>query len=540
MKFITKPYIVLIALILLVSCNTNKTHKDQVAAAISSLESPFFMSTLTPSVLIEKSGIQDGVLPLTQEAFIGFFINGKKTGINQEEQVQIVVAESGGIIPNAYLFIALKDAADFEKALVDELGAKIQEKNGKKYYRNEEYSFVVAWSNSLAIASNIPISLDNIFSKSNINSKKAALALVELLNTTESGAVHDNFRSFMDKEGDIYTYFHGQNIYNALSRTRFVPVKNKREIKLLLEGSIIESVLNFNDDKIEWNSEYLLSDSLMAKLKFMSNKSISIEMLNYGMSAKPMMVISTALIPEEGFSLLNEYSSTEETQRMDSVFKTLDIKKEDLEKMFAGEMLFMMDHLDSTSNIDINNSNIKPIYGIALKVLDSKNLISLLDNKLTKEDGLYLAEEEQYLLVHNDVLFVSNSKEWANQISLGKGVKVEGGEWSNSSFGFKINQINEDLLSGDLEEFSVFISEILDVTGQVSNANSSFVLNMNETGKNALRYIVELLVEEYDLYLDSNNDELQDILDEEVINSVLEEVDVNKILETIEEIGKEF
>ena len=115
-----KKISILLALSLLVAistaCKTEQTRQEKVSVIINKIDSPFFIATLTPQNIIDKSGATDGVLPFTYETLVGFFMLEEETGIDNNTQVQLIAGKGSGIgVPNMYAIFKVSDQVKFDE-----------------------------------------------------------------------------------------------------------------------------------------------------------------------------------------------------------------------------------------------------------------------------------------------------------------------------------------------------------------------------------------------------------------------------------------
>ena len=126
---------------------------------ITKVESPILIMSMTPQNILDKSGIRDGVLPVTYDMLLTFFIDETVTGIDYSVKSQIVVGKGESFQPSVYAIFKLKDEKKFIELLETEANATVVEKEGMKTAIKESDSYAVVWNEDFAIMSTIPIDI---------------------------------------------------------------------------------------------------------------------------------------------------------------------------------------------------------------------------------------------------------------------------------------------------------------------------------------------------------------------------------------------
>ena len=517
---------------MVVSCGHSKMdRKDKVASIIGALNDPFIGVTFTPQVLIDKSGMNEGALPFTYQAFAAFFMSEEKTGIDNEAQIQIVVENSGGMVPNGFAFIPLKNSDKFKVLVEKELGAKVQEKDGAYYFRKDEDNYVVAWKDDLAIISNIPLSLDNLFSKGTNESKKVAVRLVNLLNEVSKKNLNKEFRAFFDTDDDFKMYANGQSAYNVIDGMRFISKKDKNELKSLLSGTTIQSALNFENGSIEFDGNFALADSLQAYFDVLNDGGVDDDMLAYGLSDSPIMAMSMNLSPKNFVRLLKKQRQIMDTDGLEKELKSMDLTLDDLENMFSGQVVIIMDGLDSTvssfSNFDGSTEdykNYQPKMAVIIGLKDAKKVQELMS--LSNSEGIDSNRiDDMYFHFDNNKLILVSNSDWLAAVQNNKTVKLNNGNLTENSVGMYLNTNMDNKLDLDMKELELIQKEMIEMVAKVTDKGVKLSIKLKDANKNALRTILERMVEEFEKQEKYNNPNIEDLLNDELIESIGKEVE---------------
>ncbi len=536
MKKSFQPFFIFALFLVFYGCQPDIPRKDRVAAMIGDLEAPFLVTAFTPENLVQKSGIRDGALPMTYETFMGFIFLEEATGIDNHEQVQIVATNSNGLIPNVYGFVPLKDANKFEQIVKKELGATIQEKDGVKFFRKDKDSYVVAWKNDIAVTTNVPINLENIFSKSANDSKKAAVKLVNLINNVDQTKLNTDYRQFLDKEGDIIAYLHGESAYDVLSAYKLIPTKNKKEAKYLLQGTKAELSVKFENGLVKFDSDYTLSDSLVSKLNFIGKKGISQEMLQYSMSENPEFAMAFNMPAKGVLDFLRKNDDMGDFEDFEEDLREFGLKPEDIENIFTGEALVMSGF--SLESFSPNNHYQKPV-GIVLNLNDEGKLMPFLDSLDTDpEQDFIQAPDGMILLVKDGKLFVTDYLAWAHLVNNSKTVTITDTEkiLTSNAFGLLANTEHTNWNDFDLDGTAQVLTNSFASSWGFANPNlAKLQINFKNADQNALRTLVESFINLFEGQTERDNQDLKDLLDEEVIESAMGEVE-----EALEDLDEEL
>ena len=530
-----KALLALAAVVLLVGCGNDMSKKDKVSAMIGSMNSPFFVGAFTPDNISQKSGINDGVLPMTYETMISFVFSDSETGIDTKSQVQIVGAKGDGMIPNVFGFVPLSNADKFQTLVKKELNASVQVKDGVSYFRKDKDNYVVAWKDDIAVITNVPVNLENIFSKSTLDSKKAAIGLVNMINGISKSNIDANYRQFLDKEGDIITYANGQSAYDLLSDLRFIRSKHKKEVKALLLGTTFETALTFENGSIKFKGDYFLSDSLKARLDFVSNEGLSADMLNYGRTASPMMSYGLNISADGLVEFMHDNAEVFELEDLETVLEDGQMNLDDIKTAFAGQVLIMMDGFEEMIYVE---DTIKVPAVTAIFDLKDDTKVTAFLNQLdsTGQPNGYAEYDETYFMVKDKKLMITNAKSWMEMMVSGETSTIENP--AERMTGFPVSLILSESLFANLnEDFGNFDIEAEELTEEIAMVWAIANLTAAETevvlknkDKNALRLIVERLVEESERQMNQNND----------INALLDDIDAEDVEEIVDEIEEEL
>lgn len=528
--------------LLLAGCKKERTRQEKVSAIINNVDAPFFIATLTPQNLIDKSGATEGVLPWTYETLFGFFMLEEETGIDNNEQVQLVAGKGSGIGPDMYGIFKVKNQKKFSIMLEKELNAEIKEKEGIKYITKDKDNYVMVWNDEFAIAANIPINLASLFGGGD-ESKKTVNRCIKLINETEEGEINTEYVEFLGKEADIATYFDTEGLMKFLTGMDLVAKDEIAEYKESYEGNKFESYLNFEDGSVSWEHKVFLSEFLLEKINFVPEKGISESLFSFGNTSEPLLKYSFNLNPSLLLDYMKDQMKDETYKEFEDSLAVKGFSIEDIKNTFSGEVLMMLDGFTIEKEIvdygygepfEVVNS--LPVMGIVIGVKDKAVFTKLAENADESPVGLMNLGEGMFGVLTGDVFFISNDTAWINKVVNNNSASVnsEDGKLKEQPVALyasfdKTNPNSEAIYK---EKFP--IAEIFEnIWGYANLTEAEVNIILKDKSQNSLRvitkYISDYMAEEE---MKANQD-MKDILDEEVLESL--EEGVEKIGEAFEE-----
>lgn len=534
--------------VLLISCNTERSRQDKVSTMISSINSPFFITTLTPQTLIEKSGVEDGVLSYTEQTLVSFFISSENTGIDNTAQVQII-AGKGGMTPDIYSIFKLNSADKFEALIKTELNEDVNEKDGYKYFVYDNY-YVIAWKGEFAVGCNTEFDFKSIFSGKGSSNNKTINKCITLLKAADENDLNTDYTDFLSKENDISTYFDAKNTFAYLKSMKILNTTDIKKYEEKYGNTTHESSLNFEKGKIVLGQNFMLADLLKEELGFMENGGLDSDLFKYGNSTSPLVNYSINVNAERALSFLKKEMNEKEYTEMSNELNTIGLTIDELAKSFSGQVLIMIDRFDTKTELvdfgygdTFETKNNEPVMGVVFGIND-KSIFSKLPKEVKiAQNGLMTFEDNMFGCLNDDIFFVSNDSNWVTKVMNGSTVKIEEQEeLTDNPYGFYATndlEKNKKLLEGDMKIMTLFTKAY----GFANIDNSTFTIELKNSTDNALKVIAKYLSEmERDMELDMN-DGMEEMLDEEILEDVedamievekaLEGVDVNSLMKDV-------
>jgi len=517
--------------LLLISCNSERSRQDKVSTMISSINSPFLIATLTPQNLIEKSGVEDGVLSYTEQTFFSFFTSSENTGIDNTAQIQIIAGKGSGMTPDIYSIFKLNNADKFEALIKKELNEDVNEKDGYKYFVYDSY-YVIAWKGEFAVGCNTTVDFKSMFSGKGSSNNKTINKCITLLKAADEENINTDYNTFLSKNNDISTYFDAKNTFAYLKSLKVLNTTEIKKYESKYGNTTHESAINFEKGKITLNQDFILTDLLKEELGFIGDKGVDSDLFKYGNSAHPMVNYSINVNSSKALDFLKTEMNEKEFKQMSHELATIGLTIDELAASFSGQVLIMIDRFDTkTELIDFGygepfetKSN-EPILGAVFDIKDKSIFSKLSEDIKVSQTGLMTFEDNMFGCLNDDVFFVSNDSIWVTKVMNGESVKIEEKEeLTDNPYGFYATndlEKNKQLLEGDMHMATLFTKAY----GFANLDKSIFTLELKNTTDNALKVISKYISEMGHQMEADNNSEMEEILNNEITEDILDAMD---------------
>lgn len=511
MKRFTQFSIMLITLSFLGACSTTKTRNDKVSAIINGIDNPVLISSFNPQNLIDKSGLNDNVLPYTEGVFAQYLASSEETGIDYSEQVQIVVSKGKGLSPFIYAIFKVKDNEMFKVVVKEELSATVKEKDGYQYFAKDES--VVVWNEEFAIHSNISKSMADMFTGSNKKFVDERLnKLISLIELADKGESNETYTDFLNHQADVSIHYDSEGMYKTILGVQSSLNQKSDELKQFkdeLVGNSMDIFMNFNNENVNVTFDANYGEILKEKLNFVSEEGIDESFFQYGKSANPVLKYALHFDIDK----LNEFvedmgeENVEYNRAMDELneeFLEMGLTKDDMIKAFSGDMLFILDQIYVETVIEeyefmdepIEFTQTKPVLASIVGVRDQAVIIKAIQSKFPEYTGglLELDKDAYVAFISEDKLIFSTDSSWVNAAVNGQTESIAQVQdfYSNYPAAFDIDFQNKSFQSA--------VGEFLPVVDLFSSAYAYANLNggelnidMKNTEVNSLRQITEVV-----------------------------------------------
>lgn len=490
---------VVLALLTITACGPGPTREDKVSTMIDQVKSPFIVMNSNPKSLIDKSGAMEGALPFTQEMLIGFFMDEETTGVDNSVDVQIVLGKSGGFVPEGYGIFKIKDEALFIELLETEANAKVKEKEGLKYVIKDNDEYVLVWNEEFAVAGNMTYKLTDVFNNSGDPGMKAVNRIVKMINAVDENEVNEKYRDFLSEESDISILFQGQGLYSYLSEASMGQSEEVEENKESITGVSSTMFIDFNDGSIDMRMSNQLSEKLAAELAFLMSDPVGQDLMAYGNSKNPMMMMGTNINVAEGLDFVKDKMGLDEYEEVMSELEELGIDVETFKSALSGEFLIVMDRIEVVEReIDWGygdpyiTQEPMPIFGMVMGVEDRETMKSIFPDSLGF-DGV-VSHKGAYMVLMDNVFFSSSDSMWAARVASGSTAHMEDPQsvFNTRPIGMYLDFLRFDHLE-EMKEVRPLINMMEYMKFEASALEMDFSLVFKDKSTNSLRILTETI-----------------------------------------------
>jgi len=531
--------------LIIASCGSKRTHQEKVSAMISNVKEPFLIGSLKPQNLIDKSGVnEDGVLPYTYQTLTSFFLEEEGTGVDYDEQIQIVLAK-GPMLPSMYAFFKIQDQPLFKEMIKAELNAKIKDKEGTNYFIKDKEGYVLAWQDGLGMVANIPFDLKAMFSGNADDGHKTLNRMIKLFEASNDGEINKDYQTFLTKSDDIDLYLMNDSLMNYIQELNPLSKKGNNKPNEDLAGSVIQMSMNFENGKAIFKSDMTFSDEFMEKINFINDKGVDTKYLNFGKTSTPITTYSLNFDLEKYLTFVDDFSEGKMVEEINQNLSKYGLTANDVVKAFKGEILIMLDgYKIQTKTIDygygdpFEEQNVEPLVGITIGLKDPSILAAIFENAQPVSESM-VKMEDMFIVTKEDVMFISNDSLWADMVV------------NNSTKKIKTNAVINQQPIASFTDFSnknvadYFKAQGYDPTSILESAimymninHSEITLNLKDKSQNSLKVLVKFYS---DLMADieaQQNEEMQSILDQEILDNLNDEM--GNLDSTLDVMGKEI
>jgi len=544
---IFKTISVIILLVSLTGCNFGRTKEEKLSAIINGVESPYLIATFSPQTLIEKSGIENGILPFTDETFFKFLSNEMVTGLSNTEQMQVVIGKGAMLQPSIYAFFNISSESRFQSVLKSELNLDVVEKDGYKTVTNITNNYVLVWNDEFAVFSTIILDFSTLFGGES-NAGKAIKKCITMLDKADKGDVNEEYANFLAKKADLATFVSTNHLADVLTSANLATEKDALALQSKLKGNYFTSFLNFDKGIVKWEHDLDWNDDFLKGLKFIPEEGISQKLFKFGRSANPLLKYGFKVNPDLFVKFIEDESDANDVDFISKNLMVLGFKNNEMIESFTGEVLLIVDAVEKVTvakNIagySYNSKQTKSIIGMAIGVDDEKLFTEHTKGMTKSANGIFSLDHGFFGYLSNDVFFVSNDSLWVNQVLIKKVVDLsdEDGTLKKHPYGFFAG-LDDAKHSQFLKQNFIFGQALENISGfaTLNEAEINFVLK--DKSKNSLQVLTEFVLANIEKQKNSLTESILEKLEQETIESVSEtfgeiEVSVDDIKQGINNI----
>jgi len=511
-----------LSLYFITGCSADRTREDKAAAMIGKIDSPFFVVSMTPQNLMDKSGILDGVLPFTYELVLAFFIDESVSGVDYSVKTHIVVGKGESFQPNFYGIFKVKDEKKFVDMIEKEANADIVEKDGFKTAVKESDGYAVVWNEEFAIISNIPMDFAAMLNgTSGGGGEKTVNSLIEIIKAGDDGEVNATYAAFLNKDADLSMYYDGKGFYGYLSSMMGEASEDVEKMKDTYEGITSEIYINFNDGSIDIEFINTLSDKLKDQLSFIADKGVSGNLLTYANSPTPILIGGYNFDIPKFFEYFETQLSEDAYSEMEKDINEMGLTMDEVKTALTGEIVYMIDRIESVeTTMDYGYGEPytytaqTPMFGMVIGVSNPAVFQKVLVDSLKLPNGAYQMGEAIVVLDGN-VLFMTNDSTWSNKViakttsTASKGADV----LAANPFAFYVDFASMSTME-DLNDVEAYVKLFTEFSGGLNLDGGKFTFKMVDASKNALRLITETVSAELTRLEVKSNESMEAELEE--------------------------
>ena len=426
----------------------------------------------------------------------------------------------------------MKDEVKFKELIEKEANASIVEKDGMKTAIKEKDGYAVVWNEEFAIISNIPIDFTAMFNGGGSGQGDATVTkLIELIKAGDDGEVNTTYADFLKKDADISMYYDGKGFYGFMKDMMGEDAEEIEKMKDTYEGLSSEIYLNFGNGTIDFEFSNTLSDMLKEKMNFLNQKGVEGKLLSYSNSANPILVGGYSL----DFTKFFEYfeSQMEETayERMEEDITEMGLTIDEVKNSLSGEFVYMIDHVSTYEEVvdygygePFSYTRRTPMFAIAVGVGNVAPIQALLVDSLKQPNGSYKMGDA-YLVLDGDVLFATNDSVWSSKVIAKSTVTITKGKDVLAKDPFTIFVDFTSLASMDgMKDAEAYINLFKEFSGGANLEGGHFTFTLNDSSKNSLRLLAEVVSAELTRLEQLGNENLEKEMEDAILDG-LDELD---------------
>lgn len=492
-----------------VSCSSeeegeDRNREERISAMFNGADNAFAMFSIDVGNIIEKSGVNDGVLPIQfqflMDQVLQYIKDEKMTGIDMDAKVHVFVDTDGADEPEYFIAnIMLKDQSAFQAFVEKELDFKMisEEKAETPVAQSRDKQMLATW-NEKGYAILV-----------NANSRKAAengkKYLEKLWENQTKADLDKDILAYLKNDADISFFAKGNKTADFVE----IQANNQKdqEVHDLMEkmqeytkGSHSAAYITFNNGNITVKNEIKWNDKFIQEYPYLRKGGVDPEIMNYlSKDGKAIGIGNVSLNMDALWSFFDFVAPAELKTEMDKEMKSAGVALEMLKSAVSGDIAVALNGFNFPMDEEgaYDQSNDKVYFSLAMSTKNS----ALIDEVMSQSPDLQGGDRFYYVkginyIITDKFLVVTSDAELANNIKEGKTVPVNMGAMNEASTASEINGVfdfkllNESLkgLPGTDE-----VSQVTDLFDHITfNADmngSEFILYFKEKNQNALRVV---------------------------------------------------
>jgi hypothetical protein len=490
---ITRLLIALVATSFLFSCQSDTAISDDSLVYIS--EDAAMVTALQPRQLMEKADFEalkqtEGYQQLIEEAgqsssvLADVVANPEKSGVNLDKNIYFAMESTATKEQYAVITMSLSDPTAFE-ALVKAADVEIIPAKQTNNYAFPDKNSGLAWNSEIAI----------IGFSDDATDLKAILEASLDTPAKSSVAANRHLKKSLSKEYDIINWFSSDALLNYEEVSNGAKLLNydAEDIK----GNYIAHYLTFGKGKISSEAVLDISGKIAKDLGMLFKDKVKTDFLSAAPGGNPLFLLSAAF-DFKGLNqlLIEKYSKGLASMEMDKY----GLSSDELLEALQGDIMLMAYPVENDdpslffmAKIDDLNA-INKLIEVGekeemLKALPS-GIYQLIDGKQDSMNAQYNEDETAYLMVKDDMLYLSASSDLIEKVQKGT-LGIDG---AIASKGASI--INQHIFTAlgnpiVIEELKEEFNGIKSVEASANRKGTRLEILMENEKENSLKYIIE-------------------------------------------------
>ncbi len=336
------------------------------------------------------------------------------------------------------------------------------------------------------------------------------------------GADNEGLEGYLNQEDDWNVYYDFKTLQKFTSHKNYTGGELSEEMLAKMEGAYTITKGNFEAGEIKFEVDVHAPQMIESEYNVLSQKTISEEFLNYLTPDKLLSFGTLSLNMDNLFTVIEMSSQEEYTD--ENVKRETGLSKKEIESIFSGEFAFsLIDVIQEKVVINASDDDFfeeeftyqteKPSVVVTLGLNDSTMLGALLrsnEDKFEYHNGYYKLDDEAFLVLTENkaiitidttmaAFFKSGDRFALYKIKNGKQIKTPMYGFVNTD----VDNYPEGVLklindSGvEAQKIKDFIRLFDDVSFEGDFVHSEFVVKMKNKQDNALKVIMDFLVNEF-------------------------------------------
>jgi len=400
------------------------------------------------------------------------------------------------------------------ESILDELGVfsgnvKSTGNGDDMLYTVEDHDVALVWDSK---------NLVGVFSE-----KESPLEIAKKLLDARFVDAEDNegLEGYLAQTDDWNVYYDFKSLQKLTNNRTYTGGEISEEMSAKMDGAYTISKGNFEEGEIKFEIDVHAPQLIESEYNVLSQKAISQDFLNYLTPNKLLSFGTLSLNMENLFTIIEMGNPEEYTD--ENVKRETGLSKAEIESIFSGEFAFSLIDIVQEKVVvtsgeddffdDYSYETETPAIVVTLGLNDSTQLGALLrgnEDKFKYENGYYKLDDDAFLVLTKDKAIITIDSASADFFKAGGNFTAyklnNGKQVTTSMFGFINTDVDNypkgvlkliDESGKEAQMTKDFIRLFEDITFEGDFIHSEFVMKMNNKDDNALKVIMDFLVDNF-------------------------------------------